>query len=43
VKMSDELHKRFKLACVQEDKEMSELVRKWIVEYVEKVEKKLKK
>jgi predicted DNA-binding protein len=43
VKISDELHKRFKLACVHEDKEMSAVVRKWIEEYVEKIEKKLKK
>jgi len=39
----DELHRRFKIACVQEGKEMSELVRKWIEDYVEKTEKKLKK
>ncbi len=43
VKMSDELHKRFKLACVHEEKEMSELVRAWIEKFVEQVEKKLKK
>ncbi len=43
VKMTDELHKRFKLACVHEEKEMSELIRAWIEKYVEQVEKKLKK
>jgi len=41
--LTDELHKRFKLVCVQENKDMSEVVRKMIEEYVEKVEKKLKK
>ena len=43
VKMSDELHKRFKLACVHQDTEMSGLIRAWIEKYVEQVEKKLKK
>lgn len=43
VKISDELHKRFKIACVHEGKEMSEVVRAWIEKYVEKVEMKQKK
>jgi hypothetical protein len=41
--MPDELHKRFKLACVQEETEMSELIRKWIEQYVQKIEKKAKR
>ena len=41
--LTDELHKRFKLVCVQEDKDMSEVVRKLILEYVEKAEKRPKK
>lgn len=41
--LSDELHKRFKLACVHEEKDMAEVVRKLIEEYVEKIEKKLKR
>jgi predicted DNA-binding protein len=43
MKLSDELHKRFKIACVQEGKELSEVVRKAIEDFVEKVERKLKK
>ncbi len=41
--LSDDLHKRFKLACVHDGKEMTEVVRKAIEEYVERIEKKLKK
>ena len=41
VRITDELHKRFKLACVQEDVIMSDVVRKLIEEYAERVEKKL--
>ncbi|MGA2261577.1 MAG: plasmid partition protein ParG [Acidobacteriota bacterium] len=40
VKISDELHKRFKLACVHEEKIMSDVVRKAIQEFVERSEKK---
>jgi predicted DNA-binding protein len=40
--ISEELHKRLKLVCVHEGKEMSEVVRKLIEEYVEKAEKRLK-
>ena len=43
VNLSEELHKRFKLVCVQEGKDMSEVVRKLIEDYVEKTEKRLKK
>lgn len=43
VKISDELHKRFRIACINDGKVMSELVRAWIEQYVEKVEKKPKK
>lgn len=42
VHLSDELHKRFKIACAQEGKELSEVVRKWIENYVEWSQKKLK-
>ncbi len=40
VNLPDELHKRFKLACVMEGKDMSEVVRASILTYVEIVEKK---
>ena len=43
VALADDLHKRFKIACVHEGKEMSEVVRKAIEDFVEKAEKKLKK
>ncbi len=43
VKLSDELHKRFKDACYWERKEMSELVRAWIEKFVRQSEKKPKK
>jgi predicted HicB family RNase H-like nuclease len=43
VKITEELHKRFKIACVREGKEMSEVVRKCIEDFVERAEKKLKK
>ena len=42
VALADDLHKRFKIACVHEGKEMSEVVRRLIEEYVEKAEKRLK-
>jgi predicted DNA-binding protein len=42
IKISDELHKRFKNACWYDRKIMSELVRAWIEKYVDQVEKKLK-
>lgn len=42
VNLSDELHRRFKIVCVMQGKDMSEVVRKLIEEYVEKAEKKLK-
>jgi predicted DNA-binding protein len=42
VLLSDELHKRFKIVCAHESKDMSEIVRKLIEEYVEKAEKRLK-
>ena len=40
MKLSDELHKRFKIACALEGKELSEVVRKCIEEYVKNVEKR---
>jgi hypothetical protein len=43
VHLSEELHKRLKIACAYESIDMSEAVRKLIEDYVEKVEKKLKK
>jgi metal-responsive CopG/Arc/MetJ family transcriptional regulator len=42
VKIPEDLHKRFKLACVHEEREMSEVVRKAIEDFVEKSERKLK-
>jgi len=42
VKIPEELHMRFKIACVRERKEMSEVVRNAIENFVEKAEKKLK-
>jgi len=42
VNLSDELHRRFKIVCVMEGKDMSEVVRKQIGDYVEKAERKLK-
>ncbi len=41
--LPEELHQRFKLVCVQERKDMSEIVRKLITEYVEKAERKAKR
>ena len=43
INIQDELHKRFKLACVQEGKDMTEIVLVCIRKYVEEIEKKLKK
>jgi len=43
VNLPENLHKRFKLACVQEGKDMTEIVRACILKYVEKIEKKQKK
>ena len=43
MKIPDDLHKRFKIACVHEGKDMSAVVRKLIEGFVEKVEKKQKK
>jgi hypothetical protein len=42
VNLSVDLHKRFKLVCVQGGKDMSEVIRKMIEEYVTKAEKKKK-
>ena len=41
--LPEDLHMRFKLICVRERKDMSEVVRAMIESYVEKAEKKLKK
>jgi hypothetical protein len=43
VALTDELHKRFKIICAQEERDMTEVVRNLIKEYVEKAEKKLRK
>jgi len=43
VNLSGELHRRFKLVSVQEGKDMSEIIRKLIEEYVQKAGKKQKK
>jgi len=43
VNIPEELHKRFKLACVLESKDMSEVVRACIQNFVERIEKKHKR
>ena len=43
IHLPDEIHAQFKATCALEHKDMSEVVRKLIAEYVEKAEKKLKK
>jgi metal-responsive CopG/Arc/MetJ family transcriptional regulator len=40
VNLPEDLHKRFKLACVQKGKDMTEIVRAAIQKFVEQVEKK---
>ena len=40
MKMSDELHRRFKVVCALEGTEMSEVIRKMIEQYLEKAEKR---
>ncbi len=42
VNLPDELHARFKGVCALESKEMTEVIRKFIEEYIEKAEKRLK-
>jgi metal-responsive CopG/Arc/MetJ family transcriptional regulator len=42
VNLPAELHKKFKLICVQEVRHMSEVIRSLIREYVAKAEKKKK-
>ncbi|MBN2242812.1 MAG: hypothetical protein JW793_08980 [Acidobacteria bacterium] len=41
--LPEDLHRRFKIVCVQEGKDMSEVVREMIEGYVVKAEKKQKK
>lgn len=41
--VGDELHKRLRVHCAVEDKDMSEVVRKLIEEYLQKIEKETKK
>jgi len=43
INIQDELHKRFKITCTQEGKEMTETVISCIQSFVKKVEKKQKK
>jgi hypothetical protein len=40
MKIPDELHTRFKIACTLEGTDMSEVLRKAIEDYVAKVEKR---
>jgi metal-responsive CopG/Arc/MetJ family transcriptional regulator len=40
MKMSEELHRRFKVVCALEGTEMSEVIRKMIEQYLEKAEKR---
>jgi len=43
VNLSGKLHRRFKLVSVQEGKDMSEIIRKLIEEYLAKAESKQKR
>jgi metal-responsive CopG/Arc/MetJ family transcriptional regulator len=43
INVQDDLHKRFKIACIQEGKEMTEVIMAYIKDFVEKTEKKSKK
>jgi hypothetical protein len=43
VKVSDDLHTRIKVAVALEKTEISDVIRKYLEQYVEKVEKKKKK
>ena len=42
MKISKELHKRFKIACVVDGTDMSTVIRRLIEQYVEKIEKRMK-
>jgi metal-responsive CopG/Arc/MetJ family transcriptional regulator len=42
INLPDDIHARFKSVCALEGKEMTEVVRKFIEEYVAKAEKKKK-
>jgi metal-responsive CopG/Arc/MetJ family transcriptional regulator len=43
VKVPDELHTRVKVAVALEKTDISEVIRKFLEQYVEKIEKKLKR
>jgi len=43
IKVPDELHTRVKVAVALEKTEISEVIRKFLEQYVERVEKKLKR
>lgn len=38
VKLSDDMHKKFKMKCFNEDNDMSEKIRQWIGKYINKEE-----
>jgi metal-responsive CopG/Arc/MetJ family transcriptional regulator len=40
VNIPEDLHRRFKVACAQEGKDMAEIVRACIQRFVEQIEKK---
>ena len=43
INLTEELHKRLKLHSVLIDQEMTEIIRRLLVEYLERAEKKIKK
>ncbi len=38
--MPDEVHQRFKIACTLDGKEMTEVILKFVEEYIEEIEKR---
>lgn len=40
VNMPDELHTRFKIACTLDGKEMTEVILKFVEEFISKIEKR---
>ena len=40
MRLSDDLHYRFKVACTLQGIEMSDVIRKFIEEYIEKAERR---
>ena len=38
--LSDDFHKKLKIHCVEQDKKMTDLIRKLVEDYLEKVEQR---